>query len=357
MKKRIAIVCNYTLQPDRLGGMDRFYKMYDEVLKKKEYEVEWFFTKAEKYNFYKDLTIYHANGASVEMYFLDHIKNNKVKYDTVVSHFTELCTPFYKKLKQVINPYIICVDHNPRPLNGFPLKKRLKKRLSGFLYSKYIDAFIGVSQYTVNHIINDFGAHLKSKTKVVYNGIDTNVFNKRITENKNTFIVASHLRESKGIQDLLKALSLLPNKILKEVEIDIYGEGPYEDDLKKMSNDFSLNNTVFFKGSSPNLNELFCKYRYMLQPTYMECFSLSILESLSANIPVITTTVGGNLEVIKDGVNGYIHNPGDVNKLSVIIKDIVEEKKAINIDTSDIIKEQFYLEKMVDDHVNLLPCM
>ena len=30
----------------------------------------------------------------------------------------------------------------------------------------------------------------------------------------------------------------------------------------------------------------------------MECFSLSILESLAANIPVITTPVGGNLEVV-----------------------------------------------------------
>ena len=39
----------------------------------------------------------------------------------------------------------------------------------------------------------------------------------------------------------------------------------------------------------------------------MECFSLSILESLSANIPVITTTVGGNLEVVTHEENGFIY--------------------------------------------------
>ena len=44
----------------------------------------------------------------------------------------------------------------------------------------------------------------------------------------------------------------------------------------------------------------------MLQPTHMECFSLSILESFAANVPVITTNVGGNKEVIDEGENGYI---------------------------------------------------
>jgi glycosyltransferase involved in cell wall biosynthesis len=49
-------------------------------------------------------------------------------------------------------------------------------------------------------------------------------------------------------------------------------------------------------GSTANLSELYCN-DYMVQPTHMECFSLSILESLSANVPVITTN-GGNEEVI-----------------------------------------------------------
>jgi glycosyltransferase involved in cell wall biosynthesis len=50
-------------------------------------------------------------------------------------------------------------------------------------------------------------------------------------------------------------------------------------------------------GSTANLSELYCRYDYMF-PSHMECFSLSILESLSANVPVITTNVGGNEEVI-----------------------------------------------------------
>ncbi|ANW96299.1 hypothetical protein AXE80_08420 [Wenyingzhuangia fucanilytica] len=356
--KKIAVVCNYVLRPDRIGGMDRFYQLYNQKLMEKEVEVDWYFTNYTPFDFYKGMNIYSANGGSVEQLFLTKNVSEQKAYNTVVTHFTELCTSFYKECHQLYpKANMIAVDHNPRPLEGFSFKKRIKKRIAGFLYAKYIHQFIGVSQYTVNHILNDYGIFLKKKTQVVYNGIDTNVFAKRIQPNKNKFIVASHLRASKGIQDLLKALSLIDNAILKNVVVDIYGEGPYEETLKKLSKEYQLEKNVFFRGSSANLNELFCEYAYMIQPTYMECFSLSILESLSANVPVITTTVGGNLEVLTNGVNGFVYEPGDSKALGIILEGIISDKKTIKEETSNLIEEEYYLEKMVSEHIKLLPCI
>ncbi|MCI2228394.1 glycosyltransferase family 4 protein [Polaribacter sp. MSW13] len=352
--KKVAVVCNYILKPNRIGGMDRFFKLFDEQLKEQGFTVDWFFTDYTAFDFYKNLTIYSANNTSVENKFIEVSCNHH--YDIIITHFTELCTKFYKDI-QTYNPnsYVIAVDHNPRPLEGFSLKKRVKKRLAGILYSKYIHQFIGVSQYTVNHILNDYGTFLKKKTKVIYNGIDTDVFEKRTQENKNKFIVASHLRPSKGIQDLLKALSYLNPKLLENVIVDVYGEGAYKEELQRLTNEYKLQDKVSFKGSSSKLNELFCNYRYMIQPTYMECFSLSILESLSANIPVITTTVGGNLEVIENNKNGYIYAPGDCKALASILENIIIEKDSITENTSDLIEQEYNLEKMVKHHIKLLP--
>jgi len=352
--KKVAVVCNYVLKSDRIGGMDRFFSLFDKQLKEKGYAVDWFFTDYNSFEFYKNLNISSAENSSVEKKFLE-VSSIK-SYDVIITHFTELCTKFYKELKKE-NPnlYIIAVDHNPRPLEGFPLKKRIKKRIAGFLYSKYINQFVGVSTYTVNHILNDYGTFLKKKTKVIYNGIDTDVFAKRVLENKNKFIVASHLRPSKGIQDLLKSLSYIKTDLLKNVVVDIYGEGAYKEELINLTCKYKLENIVFFKGSSSKLNELFCNYSYMIQPTYMECFSLSILESLSANIPVITTTVGGNLEVVENNKNGYIYNPGDCKSLSNIIENIITGESNIIKDTSNLIIREYNLAKMVANHINLLP--
>ncbi len=354
--KNIAIVCNYILHPSRIGGMDRFFIAFDKKVKEKGYHIDWFFSKYKAFEFYKDLNIHTDNESSVEHVFMKYCKQYDIKYDIVITHFTELCSPFYKWVKLKHGGYIVAVDHNPRPIKGFPIKKRIKNRIKGIFYSKYIDRFIAVSEYTKKHILNDYGHFLTPKICVVYNGIARHVFKKRTTDRSNKFIVASHLRPSKGIQDLIKAVSILSENVKKEIRIDIYGEGPYESELKALNTSLNLDAYIQFKGSSPLLSELFCNYNFMLQPTYMECFSLSILESLSANVPVVTTQVGGNLEVITHTENGYIYPAGNVEGLAGIINNIVLKNYAIKQDVSKLVEEQYYLEKMVKDHINLLPC-
>ncbi|WP_272023338.1 glycosyltransferase family 4 protein [Olleya namhaensis] len=355
--KKLAVICNYILRPDRIGGMDRFYYLYNQCMLEKGVEIDWYFTDYVPFKFYTDFKIYSADNKSVEQMFLNICKTENKKYDVIVTHFTELCTSFYKEYSQLLpDVKIIAVDHNPRPIEGFSLKKRIKKRLLGYLYSKYISQFVGVSKYTVNQILKDYGAFLKHKTQVIYNGIDIEVFEKRENLNTNKFIVASHLRVSKGIQDLILALSYLDKNLLDNVRIDVYGEGPYKSNLIALSKEYKLENVICFKGSSPRLNHLFKNYQYMIQPTYMECFSLSILESLSANVPVITTNVGGNLEVVSDGENGFIYQAGDCDKLASILEHIISGQINIVKDTSLLIAQEFYLEKMVNQHIKILPC-
>ena len=301
---------------------------------------------------YRDLDLHIAGKENLQTFFLKY--HHKFKFDIIITHFLELCTPFFKQLKNYGMPYIISVDHNPRPLQGFPLKKRLKNKLKGKLYSKYTNRFIGVSKYTKAQILKDYGHGLRSKTEVIYNGIETTVYEQRSQENFGKFMVASHLRPSKGIQDLINAVSILSEELKRLIKIDIFGEGPMEKELKKMVKDKNLTDQFNFKGSSPDLPKVFQNYSYMLQPTYMECFSLSILESLASNVPVITTPVGGNTEIIVDGQNGFIFNAGDAQELSNIIMEILQQKKTISKSVHTLVEENYYLEKMVSEHAALL---
>ena len=350
--KNIAVVCNYELKPTRIGGMDRFFKAYNVALLQIGYKPTWFFSGGQTFDFYSGFELQIAENEPVETFMLKSEKS----FGLVVTHFLALCTSFYKKLKSKNQPYIIAVDHNPRPLEGFPLKKRIKNRLKGKLYSRYIDCFVGVSQYTADCILQDYGSNLEKKTKVVYNGIDTSVYRKRTEEHRGKFIVASHLRKSKGIQDLIEAVKILPEEIRDKIQITVFGEGPMEKDLKELVAVYGLQEQFIFKGSSPHLPELFRNYSYMLQPTYMECFSLSILESLAANVPVITTPVGGNPEIISHGKNGFIFRTGNIEELSELLQKVVQRKISIAQDVSDLIEEEYSLEQMVANHIKLLPC-
>jgi len=354
--KKIAVICNYKLLPDRVGGMDYFFWSFDKKCKENNIDVDWFFPNKSNHGEYHNLTIYSNETHNLENNFIAILKQNQLKYTHIIMHFVELCTPFYYKIKRLTNAKIIVVDHNSRPINGYPLKKKINKKLKGILFSRYIDVFVGVSHYTVNEILRDFGKHLHSKTFAIYNGVilDSIVVKETRATVKPSFLVASYLVKSKGIQDLIEAVNLLPNEIKNQVYIAIYGYGPYEKQLIEKIEKYSLNKCFGFMGSKPNLNEIFSQYDYMLHPTHMECFSLSILESLSANVPVITTNVGGNTEVITSGENGYIFKAKDINALAKIIEDIYLGNKKISINTRELIANSFSLPKMVENHFKLL---
>lgn len=355
-KKKIAVICDYKLLPERVGGMDYFFWEFDKKCKENNIHIDWFFPNKSSHGTYSELNIISSNHQEPSHFFLNYIQATNCSYDKLIFHFVELCTPVFKEIKQNSKARIIAVDHNPRPLDGYSFTKKIRKKIKGFLYSKYIDEFIGVSDYTVNEIIRDFGRQVKSKTTTIYNGVLIEDIKVRLQRNFTNpeFVVVSHLRESKGIQDLIEAVYLLESSIIEQVKITVYGDGPYKEELLKKISNYNLQKVFEFKGSVSDVKELYNKYDYLLQPTHMECFSLSILESLAANVPVITTAVGGNEEVIRNGENGIIFKAKDTIALAQIILSVVKGDLKIISNTRKEIEDKFSLEKMVENYYKLL---
>jgi glycosyltransferase involved in cell wall biosynthesis len=352
---KIAVVCQYELNPNRIGGMDRFWVAYDTKAKAMGYEVDWYFAHYEPFDFFSGMTIFSANQQNVEQFFLEKVRNEKRQYAILVTHFVGLCSSFFKKTKAIGIEYTIAVDHNPRPLAGVPFSKSIKNKIKGMLYSRYIDQFVGVSEYTRTHILKDYGFFLAQKISVIYNGIDTALFVKRVQEPKNKFILTSHLRESKGIQDVLRALSLIENTIVRQMQIDVYGEGPYEAPLRKLTQEFNLSHIVSYKGSSSKLHELYADYAYLIQPSYGETFCYSVIESLVCKVPVITTFEAGNvLSLIEENENGFLFHAGNYEQLAAILKKIVLGDLKIEEVSSGQIENEFNLGKMVEEHIALM---
>lgn len=355
--RKIAVLCNYKLLSERVGGMDYFFWQFDKKCKENGIQVDWFFPNSSNHGEYCNLTIFESKNDSVESFFLEYCSQNKQKYQYVITHFIELCTPFFKNVKQFSDAKIIAIDHNPRPLNGYPLKKRIQKKVKGFLYSKFIDAFIGVSNYTKKELLKDFGIQIKKKTQVIYNGIalDAIQVRQKRSDAKPSFLTASHLRESKGIQDLIQAVFLLPEMIKKELVIDMYGDGPYKIQLQNQVESLALENCFNFLGSSSNLKFIYCDYEYLIHPSYEETFCYTVVEALAANIKVITTNEGGNvLGIIKHLDNGFLFDSKNVKQLSDLIKQAwLGDLKSTN-ETRSYIENHFSLEQMVNQHFALL---
>ncbi|WP_338646027.1 glycosyltransferase family 4 protein [Flavobacterium sp. KS-LB2] len=355
--KKIAVLCNYELLTERVGGMDHFFWMFDATCKENGIQVDWFFPNQSLHGDYSKLTVFSSNHQNVENYFLGFCTQNPSDYSYVITHFIELCTPFFKKIKKISTAKIIAVDHNPRPIHGYPFKKKIEKKIKGFLFSKYINQFIGVSDYTVKELIKDFGFQIKTKTHIIHNGIaleDIQVRQKR-NATKPSFLTASHLRESKGIQDLIQAVFILPEEIKKEIVIAVYGDGPYKKELENKIAGLSLQRCFNFMGSHSDLKSIYCEYDYLIHPSYEETFCYAVVESLAANTTVITTKEGGNvLGIITHLDNGFLYEAKKIKELSDLIIQIWIGEFKIEKNTRSDIENHFSLDRMVENHLALL---
>ncbi len=356
VNQKIAVLCNYQLLPERVGGMDYFFWLFDKRCKENNIQVDWFFPNASSHDGYKNLSITSCNYENIEHFFTNKVVNNESNYSHVITHFIEVCSPIFKKMKLTTNAKIIVVDHNPRPISGFKLLKKIEKRIKGILYLKYIDILISVSNYSKNQLIKEFGASVNKKNKVIYNGLEISKFVKKTDfKFKGKFIVASHLRKDKGIQDVIIAVSNLKQKKPLNFTIDIYGNGYYEGVLKELVINLSLESVFEFKGNSPNLFEIYCKYDYLIHPSHGETFCYSVVESLLCNLPVITNNHGNVLQLITNSNNGYLYEEGRIEQLEKIIQKVVNKEMAIE---NGLLKEskvfKLSLDAMVNNYLSLL---
>ena len=215
---------------------------------------------------------------------------------------------------------------------------------------------------------------------MIYNGVDNSLFKKNrnknyinkfrekfgISENDFIFLYAGRMHDTKGIYEIVNAFRRLneinhkTTLVLAGVNISdhdddeivrfLYGEQVKlgEDKLKIFE---YLNN----KDMPKILNITHCS---LLCSKMLEGCSKFILESLSCGVPVIATNVGGNPEIIEDGINGMIINEDNLeNNLYNALNRILNDKlfyKQLSFNAGMSIPRRYDMETLVMEYDRFL---
>ncbi|HSW91232.1 MAG TPA: glycosyltransferase [Candidatus Saccharimonadales bacterium] len=148
------------------------------------------------------------------------------------------------------------------------------------------------------HIPN---GEVKAKMRVVYNGAFDS--NKHVSKYKKfTFISTGRLVTDKGIKELIEAFIRL-NDRHPETRLYLVGDGPEKSSFEELAR---MHKSVSFLGYKQDPLEYVAKSHVFILPTYHEGFSLAIVEACMLAMPIITTNVGGNPEIIKDRKTGLM---------------------------------------------------
>ena len=223
-----------------------------------------------------------------------------------------------------------------------------------FLVRLPYDEIITVSNQTKNALIQKYGVK-PERINVVYNGVDPDYIDSVDATEKyiNSIIFVGRLAPHKHVDDLIKAVKLL-KKDFDDIHLKIIGNGIEKDNLTEVVNDLKFNNHVDFS-SDLEYNEVIREMKrsnILVLPSTREGFGMVLTEANACNIPVIAYKSGGVVEVIEDGMNGFLVEPRNINELSGKIRFLLENEeiaKEMGEYGRKKVEKLFNWEKIVDE--------
>ncbi|RZJ34663.1 MAG: glycosyltransferase family 1 protein [Flavobacterium sp.] len=207
--------------------------------------------------------------------------------------------------------------------NSTPLLHIRKK-----LIYRLASGFIANSKSTVVDLQQAFGIP-KRKIMLSYNAVRDG---KRLPVNQPPEIVyVGRLHKSKGIDVLLDAMPAVLAEF-PEVRLHLYGgylDGnaikPYLNQVEQLQ----IGDNVKFFGNRPKeeIMEAFAKSYASVLPSFFEAFGYVVIESFSVGTPVIGSNTSGIAEIIRDGIDGMLFEPGNSAQLSQKIIHLLSDPK------------------------------
>jgi len=91
----------------------------------------------------------------------------------------------------------------------------------------------------------------------------------------------------------------------------IVGDGSLRTDLERQARDTGIAGQVHFLGDRSDVKQLLCGFDLFVMSSSTEGYSIALVEACAAGLPVVATAVGGNPEIVGDGVNGLVVPPAD----------------------------------------------
>ncbi len=211
-------------------------------------------------------------------------------------------------------------------------EKHILKRVGIFyplwkLIFKKADYIQAISQY-----LADFGGRhgANCPIQVIPNGVDLSKFKPRSVsreEDSKIIITPSRLVKKNGIDILVRALAELKKLSAANYQLQILGDGPEGESLKKLVKNLGVQNLVLFMGhvDPDRIPDYLSQADIFVRPSRSEGLGNSFLEAMAAGLPVIATPVGGIPEFIKDGETGLfcrVDDPQDLaNKIVILASD------------------------------------
>lgn len=217
------------------------------------------------------------------------------------------------------------------------------------------DILTAVSQNLKEETYKNFD--VKNEIEVIYNFVDVKRFNKKPVDafkkliapkGEKILVHASNFRKVKRVEDVINTFLLInqeiPSKLL------LLGDGPERPFAESICRDCVGIQDIRFLGKQEQMEDILPLADLFLLTSEYESFGLAALEAMAAEVPVISTNVGGLPEININGYSGYMSNVGDIEDMCKNAISILKDKE-----THDRFKANALTQAKKFDIDNIVP--
>jgi sugar transferase (PEP-CTERM/EpsH1 system associated) len=244
---------------------------------------------------------------------------------------------------------------------GHNFKRRIVRRI---LSGAAVDRFVAVSEDIRKWMIDSIGIK-DSKIAKILNGVDTKRFcpgdkngaRRALGFSEKDVLIGTvgRLDPIKDQQLLLQAFSGLQGD-RKDLRLILIGDGPERRSLESVKEKLSCKDRIVFLGERNDVDKLLPALDVFVLTSKNEGMSNTILEAMAAGLPIVATSVGGNLELVTQDKTGFFFEPGDIRGLTEALKFYMEheeERRLHGGNGRSKAEQHFSLNRMVEEYESL----
>lgn len=199
------------------------------------------------------------------------------------------------------------------------------------IYAPFVHRYIALSQDLSQYLVGRVGI-APGRISQIYNGVDVDRFRLRPAGQAATppgcpFNPGAHwlvgtVGRMQGVKHqtllaraFLRALALAP-AMRENARLVLVGDGPLRADCTALLQQGGQSALAWLPGERSDVADIMRSLSCFVLPSLAEGISNTILEAMACSLPVIATAVGGNAELVRDGVTGWTVPSDDVEAMA-----------------------------------------
>jgi glycosyltransferase involved in cell wall biosynthesis len=221
------------------------------------------------------------------------------------------------------------------------------------------DLVLAISNYVRSRLIS-VSCFPPERIVRIWNGVDVRKFfpgkddyvrdTYRIPRDHKIVFAYSRANGYKGIEVLIRAAArLVTGGGRNDVTFLFCGDGPDLEAFRSLVREEGLEGRFLCPGKARFVDRILLGVDLVVVPSlWQEGFGLSVVEGMAAGRPVIASKVGGIVEIITDGCDGYLVPPGDPAMLADRIAHLLDddgERQRIGVDARRTVEARFDIEE------------